>query len=210
MCAKESKVPQKLKLWYFVIMGGSIQFPKTLAGSIFSFRKLVEAGFSQRQIDHWLREELIERLARGIYRLTAADISEEEQFAIASIWAGKPSAICLLSALSYYGLTDEIPKKTWIMVPHSKISRQKNLQLLRVRTPRWEIGITKQKEFWITDVTRTIVDAFAHSRLISNQVAVESLRRAIEQGSTTMKAVYEMAIQFEIGHRVLPYVGVWA
>ena len=173
---------------------------------LFTLSEARREGFSEHQLRKLLLEKTIERLGRGVYRLSSGDISEEENFRLASIWLGKPSAVCLLSALSYYNLTDEIPKQTWVMVTRSKISRHKELKLIRVRSPKWGIGIEKQKDFWITSITRTIVDAFAHPQIVGTQIAVDSLRRALAEKLTSAQAVYKMAIQLGIARRILPYV----
>lgn len=165
---------------------------------------------SRYQIEQMLTRGTIERLGRGVFRASASDISEEEWFKVATLWVGEPSAICLLSALSYYNLTDEIPKQTWIMVPHSKLSRHQNLYLLRIRLPRWDVGIDKHEGFWITSIPRTIADAFAHPQIIGSQVAVDSLRRAINENLTSIGAIYEMALELNIGHRILPYVELFS
>lgn len=184
--------------------------PKLLRTQPFTVSDTKAIGISRYQLEKMLTHGTIERLGRGVFRASAGDITEDEWFKVATLWVGEPSAICLLSALSYYNLTDEIPKQTWIMVPHSKLSRHQNLYLLRIRSPRWDVGIDKHEGFWITSIPRTIADAFAHPQIIGNQVAVNSLQRALNENLTSIGAIYEMAIELHIGHRILPYVELFS
>lgn len=184
--------------------------PKPLQAQPFTASDAKANGISRYQIEKMLTHGIIERLGRGVFRASSGDITEDEWFKVATLWVGKPSAICLLSALSYYNLTDEIPKKTWVMVPHSKLSRHQNLYLVRIRSPRWDVGIDKHEGFWITSIPRTIADAFAHPQIIGSQVAIDSLRRAINENLTSIGAIYEMALELHIGHRILPYVELFS
>ncbi|MEI6804947.1 MAG: type IV toxin-antitoxin system AbiEi family antitoxin domain-containing protein [Myxococcaceae bacterium] len=184
--------------------------PESLRTGLFSASDAKENGVSRYQIEQMLTQGILERLGRGVFRASAGDISEEEWFKVATFWVGEPSAICLLSALSYYNLTDEIPKKTWIMVPHSKLSRHQGLHLVRIRSPKWNAGIDKRQGFWITNIPRTIADAFTHPQIIGSQVAVDSLRRAINENLTSIGAIYEMALELNIGYRILPYVELFS
>jgi predicted transcriptional regulator of viral defense system len=184
--------------------------PASLRTQPFTASDAKSKGISRYQIERMLADGTLERLGRGVFRASSGDITEDEWFRVATLWVGEPSAICLLSALSYYNLTDEIPKQTWIMVPHSKLSRHQNLYLVRIRSPRWDVGIDKHQGYWITSIPRTIADAFAHPQIIGSQVAIDSLRRAINENLTSIGAIYEMALELNIGKRILPYVELFS
>lgn len=184
----------------------SVTIPKTIMKRIFTAADAKSEGISRYQIELLLGQGSIERLGRGVYRKNGGDVPQEEWFRVATLWVGEPSAICLISALAYYNLTDEIPKQTWIMVPQAKLSRHKGLRLVRLRSPHWNLGIEKHDKFWITSVTRTVVDSFLHSRIVGNQIAISALKTSIEEELTTVRAVYEMALKLGVGKRLLPYV----
>jgi Recombinase len=78
--------------------------------------------------------------------LSAAQIAGE---------SGQPSAICLISALPFYHLTDVIPKKTWVLGNANKITTQKDIRLWRRRNPNWNVGIKPIDGLAITSVDRT-------------------------------------------------------
>jgi len=121
---------------------------------------------------------MIERVGRGLYRVAEAtsgvDMDFEEIVLIAS--SIPRGVICLISALCYYHLTDQIMREYWIAVPnadkspkrpHTRIVRMRNMSL-GVRTVK--MGKYKVKIF---DRERTIVDAF---RYLSDEVAIKALQ----------------------------------
>jgi predicted transcriptional regulator of viral defense system len=132
--------------------------------------------------------------------------SLEEQFIIASLKCGMPSAICLISALEQYNLTDLIPGKTWIMVPDSKRVSDQNIKVLRTRNPHWDIGIIKEKEYWMTNIERTIVDCFIHSKLVGKNTAIEALKRAVNDLRIKPNKIFDMSIKLNAKRIVMPYL----
>ncbi len=138
------------------------------------------------------------------------DYNEENQFKVATLIVGEPSAICLLSALSVYDLTDEIPRQTWVTVPQSKRTREKSLKILRQVDPQWDIGIHKRNGYAITSIERTIVEAFFYKRMLGSNVAVHALREAVRKKLTTPSKVLDMAKKLGVVHSLLPYLEAMA
>ena len=154
---------------------------------------------------------LLERLSRGVYQISSADLGEKQElYQVATFRCGFPSSICLLSALEYYHLTDQVPKQTWVLVPESKRVIDGDLKLVRSRNPHWKIGIRKKKRYWITTLDRTLIDCIIYKRLVGNQVALSALKRAIAQNKTKPGALYDLAKKMSVAHRIRPYVEVLA
>src|SRR5262245_35323980 len=64
------------------------------------------------------------QLGRGLYRL--AEVGEAEHPDLAVVAASAPSAaVCLISALSYHGITTQIPSSVHLAVPRGSYSRIK-------------------------------------------------------------------------------------
>lgn len=199
-------IPQIQKMCYVCQMTESIKLPLQLKNRLFTSGEAKKHGIGRYQLNLLIANASIERLGRGIYREAAGDISNEEMFAMATKWLGYPSAVCLLSALSYFNLTDEIPKKIWMMVDHGKMSHRRELRLVRLRQPHWSVGVKKTKQFWITNVARTIVDAFMHPQIVSSTVAVQSLKQAVKERHTSAKEIYDVSLALGISLRILPYL----
>lgn len=182
------------------------RIPKHLQDKPFSTTQAVGWGISKYYLKMLVREEKLEKLTRGIYRLVQSDISEEDDYRSATLRVGTPSTICLLSALVYYNLTDTIPKKTWIMVPTAKRTAYKDVKVFRKRNPQWEIGIEKQEGYWVTSLERTIVECLMYRSLLGSQMGLEALKRAVADKKTTLGKIMDMATKLKVSHRIQAYV----
>ncbi len=172
----------------------------------FTFREIKGLGVTQSQLNQLLETEKVVRLRRGVYVLSGADLSDEAQFRAATMRVEGPSAVCLISALAFYGVIDEIPKKTWLLVPENKHSAHKDIRLFRSRNPNWKIGVESHKGYKITNIERSIVDALAMKRTLGFTIGVSALKTALKQKKTTLDKVIKMAVQLGVVHRVMNYI----
>lgn len=180
--------------------------PSKFKDKPFTTSQFKKTGRSQYDLKQLLDAGLVEQVSRGTYRPSSADYTEEERFQIATLRVGPKSAICLISALSIYGLTDNRHSKVWIMVPRGKTPRAKDLKILRPRDPKWNVGIEKQDGYSITTIERTIVDCFIYRAQLGSTYGTKALRDAVERKQTTLKKVMEMAIAMDAKHRLIPYI----
>ena len=144
----------------------------------------------------------IERVARGVYQRANKNYSDEDNFITTTVVIGKPCAVCLLSALEYYGLTDHIAKKTWLMVPVVKRTSVVNIKLFRKKLPRWNIGIENKKLYSITNIERTLVESIVYRRMLGSDVAMSALKKAIKGNKTTLNKVWNMAGELGCKNRI--------
>lgn len=135
-----------------------------------------------RMLSYFCKIGTIERLARGVYRVAEADSDigidlEDLVLITVSIPRG---VICLLSALYYYDLTDQIMREHWIAVPncdhspkrpYTRIIRMRNITLGQTTV---RIGKYTVKIF---DRERTVIDAF---RYLSHEIAIKALQRYLK------------------------------
>ncbi len=186
------------------------KIPKTLRKGPFTYKQALAAGLNLRSVRKLVTDGQCYTVAKGIYMPSDLDYNEENQFKTATLIVGQKSAICLLSALSIYGLTDQIPRQTWVIVPGTKRTQERSLKILRMKDPQWDVGINKKSEYSITSVERTIVEAFFYKRMLGTNVAVESLREGIRKKLTTASKVIDMAKKLGCVHRLLPYLEAMA
>lgn len=136
-------------------------------------------GISARMLSYYVHRGDVERIARGVYRFT------NDQFLDETInWVGlavaamnvKGGVICLLSALSYYELTDEFMNEYWIAVPNHRT--RVHFPMTRViRMRNMSLGIETIKlanmKVKIFNKERTIVESF---RLLDIETAMTALK----------------------------------
>ena len=91
--------------------------------------------------------------------------------------------VCLISALCYYEMTDQIMREYWIAVPnadrspkrpYTRIVRMRNTSLGQITV---KIGKSQMKIF---DRERTVVDAF---RYLSQEIAIKALQAYLKPSS---------------------------
>jgi predicted transcriptional regulator of viral defense system len=185
--------------------------PKPLLGRTFSTAEAKACRVSKAGLTRMVQSNRLERVSRGIYRVPHdEDDVVEEAYTVAALRCGIPSAICLLSALEHYQLTDRIPKQTWILVPQSKRVVSKDLKLIRARNPLWNVGIRKTKKYWITTPERTLVECLLYSPKIGSQTALEAIRRALSQKKVKLGNIYDMAKRMGVAHRLRPTIEAFA
>ncbi len=120
----------------------------------------------------------LERIQRGIYRVLQYEPVVDFQWEnLALIAASIPKGvICLVSALCYYELSDQIMREVWIAIPHeskapkrlrTRIVRMRNLSLGRVRINLGEFKVQ------IFNRERSVVDAF---RFLGIEIALKALQ----------------------------------
>lgn len=147
----------------------------------FSVKEAEQIGVPRHVLAYFCKTGALKRISRGIYRLKSYEPDVEvawEQLVVNASTIPK-GVICLISALSYYDLTDEIPRENWIAVPHSlRAPKRKGVRIVRMRNT--ELGkeeiVMGEYRVKIFDRERCIIDAF---RYLSVEVAVKALRSYI-------------------------------
>lgn len=186
------------------------KLPRKFKDRIFAAKELKAVGANSYDLQKLVANGTIEQVARGIYRATALDLNEEDRLRIATLRVGKPSAICLVSALSFHGLTDSRNSVIQIMVPTTKTSEHKDIKTFRVNRPKWNIGIEKHDGYSVTTVERTIIDCLTYRAWIGSSHGLNALREAIEKKKTKPSQLMDMAVALGVQHRVLPYLEAYA
>ena len=124
------------------------------------------------------------RLERGLYQLADAPLSANLSLATAAKRAPN-GVICLVSALAFHGLTDQLPRKVWLALSTSDWARRHTQADLRIvqMTERLlnsdvETHIINGVPVKIFSAARTIADCFRHRRTVGLSVALEGLQEA--------------------------------
>lgn len=146
--------------------------------AVFSSAEGREAGIPPRMLIYFCSKGLIERVNRGVYKIKTLDFESEfewEDLAIAALSIPN-GVICLISALCYYGLTDEIMREFWIAIPHATTPpKRENARIIRMRNLSFGQTTIKigSQELKIFDRERTVVDAF---RYLDKETALKTLQ----------------------------------
>jgi predicted transcriptional regulator of viral defense system len=158
----------------------------------FRAAQLEEASLTRDQLPSLLRSGRVERVGRGLYRLT--DAEPTENYSIAMACARVPNSIvCLLSALRIHGIGTQAPAEVWLAIPHK--ARKPRLRELKLRTvrftgPAWTFGVQETAfegvPARITSPARTVADCFRFERLVGPEAAMEALQDGLRQRKVTV------------------------
>ena len=169
------------------------------AQTFFRPRDAAELGVHSRSLRRLVDEGAVERVARGLYRVT--DAEPTEHYTHAAVCARVPGAIvCLLTALCIHELGTQLPAKVWIAIPHkARAPRAPELPIRVVRfsgaSLRYGVVNTTFEGVpaRITSPARTVVDCFRFHRYAGKNVALEALRDALYDRKATVGQIWRAA-----------------
>ncbi len=165
---------------------------------IFTAKEAIEQGFSQPSISRLAKSGELIRLEQGIFRHRDAKLNFESlDYVVATKRFGDRSVIGLLSALSYHGLIEQVVEQIWILVPPNIKTNSHRYRCIRVKT-NLSIGIERHKQFAVTNIERTIIEAFKYSSKIGLDVAVRAARFALKQKLTSASKIMKQAKEIKM------------
>jgi predicted transcriptional regulator of viral defense system len=169
------------------------QLLKTLG--IFSTSEAIDAGISQPTLSRLATSGKIIRLEHGLYIHPHAGLDPLElDFAIACAKFGPKSAIGGISALFRHQLISQVPNQIWVIVPASSKTRNPLYRCIRTKNSP-AVGIEDHGIYRITNLERSIIEAFQFSGKIGLEIAISAARHAVHHGLTTDKKLQTMGNQ---------------
>lgn len=151
-------------------------------------------------------------VTRGVYRL--ADLPEPNQPDLLVVASRIPQAvICLISALSFYGLTTQVPHEVYVALPRG--SRYPRVQHPPIRvflmtgaaySEGSETHSVEGVQIRVYAPEKTVVDCFKFRNKIGIDVAVEALRLARERKRVTPRALLHYARLCRVERVMRPYL----
>ena len=162
-------------------------------------QELRNAGIAGSTIQRALDDGDLVRIGRGLYQDPQCDIESDQTLAEVSKRIPK-GVIAMVSALAFHGLTDQMPRKTWVAIGTSDWSPVPSFppaRIVRFADKYLHQGV-EQKVISGVDVpvysaAKTLADVFRNGRLVDRSVAVEGLRAALDQRKATPSEIAEAA-----------------
>jgi len=169
-------------------------------------------GITAATIGRMVRGGDVIRLARGLYQLPDAPLDANHSLAEAAKRVPK-GVVCLVSALSYHELTDQLPHAVWMAIgtrdwmpkegePRMRIVRFTDA-LLTDEVLTVPIENVPVKVF---GVAKTIADCFRHRRKVGQTVALEGLQEALRQRKASPAEIARHAERGGVATVVRPYI----
>lgn len=174
--------------------------------------ELREAGVTAATMSRMERAGEVIRLSRGVYQLPDAELDPNHSLAEAAKQVPK-GVICLVSALAFHGLTDQLPSKVWMAIGTKDWAPQRDGTPIRI--VRFTDGLMKEGfethviEGVVVKVfgaARTVADCFRHRSKVGLPVAIEGLQEALRQRKATPAEIARQADKRGVLTVIRPYL----
>ncbi|MBY3475302.1 transcriptional regulator [Rhizobium laguerreae] len=176
------------------------------------FVELRNAGVTAATMSRMERDGEVLRLARGLYQLPDAQLDASHSLAEVAKRAPK-AVICLVSALAFHSLTDQLPGQIWLAI--GRKDWPPKLEAPAVRIVRFtdsllndsvETHIIEGVPVRVFGIAKTIADCFRYRNKIGLSVAIEGLQEALRQRRATPGEIGNQAERGGVGSVIRPYL----
>ncbi|WEX91126.1 type IV toxin-antitoxin system AbiEi family antitoxin domain-containing protein [Sinorhizobium garamanticum] len=198
-------------------MSGSVtqrQIARTVLAErgIVRLAELRNAGVTAATVSRMERDGEVLRLARGLYQLPDAELAANHS--LAEVAKRVPRAvICLVSALAFHGLTDQLPRHVWLAIGRKDWAPKPDgtpIRIVRFTESLLNEGIETHTvegvPIKIFGVAKTVADCFRYRNKIGLSVAIEGLQEALRQRRATPGEIAVQAGRGGVGTVIRPYL----
>jgi predicted transcriptional regulator of viral defense system len=154
----------------------------------------------------------LQRVARGLYSLPDAEITEHQT--LIEVCQRVPKAVlCLLTALQYHGIGTQLPHEVWIALPEATqtpVLGYPRLRIARLRGEAYSEGIqtvtAHGAPIRVYSVAKTVTDCFKFRHKIGLDVALEALKESWRSRKLTMDELNHFAGINRVERVMQPYL----
>ncbi len=169
-------------------------------------------GVTAATMSRMERDGEVLRLARGLYQLPDSPLDAHHSLAEAAKRVPK-GVICLVSALAFHQLTDQLPRQVWIAIGQKDWAPKADgtpVRLVRftdrLLTEGVESHTVEGVPIKVFGVAKTIADCFRYRNKIGLSVAIEGLQEALRQRKTTPGEIARQAERGAVATVIRPYL----
>lgn len=169
-------------------------------------------GWSPQLLIHLHQMGQLTRVARGLYSLPDAEITEHQTL-IEVCQRVPKGVVCLLSALQFHEVGTQLPHEVWLAVPEGTQTPSlgyPNLRIARMRGTAYSDGIETITEHGATihvySVAKTVADCFKFRNKIGLDVAMEALKEAWFSRKVTIEELSQFARINRVERVMRPYM----
>jgi predicted transcriptional regulator of viral defense system len=169
---------------------------KIVRNRCFTTKEANEIGVSSRMLSFYIEKKEIERVERGLYILPDCDVGEEYSFHELALLSKsiKGSVICLISALNYWDMTDEIEREYWLAIPNNYPIPKGKKKVRFIRPRDLKTGVLEKEianiKVKITTPERSVCEAFKY---LDEEAAITSLSQYMTSDITDINKLMTMA-----------------
>lgn len=179
-------------------------------GGLASYAEIVEAGFNKVLLKAAVDSNRVQKIDRGLYRLSEGVSLSHPDLAAISIRIPN-GVVCLVSALSFHEATKEVPQCVDIAIPrgsHATRIKYPPVRFYRFDPKMWELGMEEHKieghSIKVYSLARTVADCFKFRNKIGVDVAREALKTAVIEKKIKLKEIMQYSKTCRVDRIVKP------
>ena len=179
---------------------------------IASFSEITKAGFHKDLLSSLLKSGHIEKMTRGLYKLRKWVEFSNPDLITASIKVPK-GVVCLISALAFHNVTNEIPRHVELAIPkgtHPNKVDYPPVKLYSISEKMWKPGIEEHTieghKIRVYNLPKTIADCFKFRNKIGLDVARNALKEAVVEKKSPPSEIINYAKICRVKNIILPYL----
>lgn len=181
------------------------------AGRPFRVAEALAEGVSRTTLHRLRQKGALATVGRGLVQLPDAGMGMLSGLAVVSARVPR-GTICLNSALAFWDLTDEIPKRVHVAVPrgaHRPSIEQPPTRVHVFDAKTFEVDRRRaqtdaDEPFWVYSSERSVIDAMRMGRWVGHDVALHALRRYMAQPGASAARLAELARELGGSARLQP------
>ena len=172
----------------------------------------VEQGIARRTLYRLVDHGELERITRGVYRLSTLPEMSNPDLVTVSLRAPK-AVICLVSALSFHELTTQVPHAVWIAIPRDSRPPRVDyppITWVEFSGVAYEAGIElhflDRTEVRVYGAEKSIADSFKYRNKIGMDVVLEALNLYMHRDKRDIDSLLHFAEICRVAAVMKPYI----
>jgi predicted transcriptional regulator of viral defense system len=185
---------------------------RLVGGNMTYTNATVNANISNRTLYEMRDNGIIEPISRGLYRLKDNPPMNHQDLVIVTLKVQK-GVLCLISALSFYNLTTQIPSKIYVAIPresHPPKLEYPPVTYFKFSGKAYSEGINTFKldnvDIRIYCPEKTIADCFKYRNKIGMDITLESLKDAWKRKMIDLNKLNYFAKICRVENVMKPYL----
>lgn len=182
-------------------------------GGMLSSSEAYALGIHYQTLARMLEQGVLERPARGLYTLAGQEILHGDLDLMRVARKVPKAVICLISALSFHGLTTQIPHAVYIALPKGgwKPSlKYPRLEIFWLSEDMYQAGIERHAlegiDIAVYSIEKTIADCFKFRAKIGEDVAIEALSEYMRSEHRNISLLVQFADMIHVRSVIEPYM----
>jgi predicted transcriptional regulator of viral defense system len=182
------------------------------SSGILRWSEAVEKGIHPQTLSRMVRDGILERMERGIYRLKKWELHGGEDLVTVAKLVPK-AVMCLLTALIQFDMTSQIPRKVYIALPRGAWKPEFEyppIEIFRMSGSAYGSGMIWQdiegEEIPFYNREKTVADCFKFRGRIGEDIAIEALKEYLRKPERNIDDLLNYAAINRVDEVMSPYL----